>query len=320
MTRHIFQQKVATDLAMVAQGVLLWLDIDHFMEINENHGLTVGDRVLQTLAARLQRVAGPSMLVARMADDQFALWQANGGDPLTVADPILRALTPPYRISPDSLTVTVSMGAVQYPTDGTTTEDLLMHALHALSHAKQWPGNMIAPFDAQSHAHKQARFMMGNQIQHAWDQQDFQVFYQPQMAIPQRTLVGMEALTRWTIPGRGMVSPGEFIPIMEHTPLISALGAWVLKTACLQNQQWQAAGLRPTRIAVNVSAYQFADRSLLPAIEDALAASGLAPQWLEIEITESTAMQNLAHSRSLLNHLRQMGIRVVFVVLGVGFY
>ncbi|WP_053959831.1 sensor domain-containing protein [Sulfobacillus thermosulfidooxidans] len=319
MTRHAFQQKIQDGLSATVQGTLLWLDITHFMDINKDRGFSVGDIILKMFAERLRQSVPGDILIARIADDEFALWSPYDRDALSVAHAVLNAVTRPYFVDNDVLTLTVSMGVVRYPEDGVNIEALFRHAVAALCQAKEVVGSTICSFDAQYHAGHMLRLTLRNQIPKALENHEFRLFYQPQIDIQTKTLVGMEALARWDKPGWGIIPPGQFIPVMEQSGLISAFGTWVMKTACVQNKMWQDAGLNPVKIAVNVSAQQFSDNTLMAAVEEALAISGLNPQWIELEITEGTAMQDIDHTRSLLRELKNVGINVVLDDFGTGF-
>lgn len=319
MTRWAFQQKIQESLGTTTQGTLFWLDISHFVDINKDHGFLVGDSILKMFAERLQHSLQGDAIMARIADDEFALWSPYDRDALMAAHTILHAVTRPYLVDDDFLRLTVSMGVVRYPEDGVHVDALFSHALEALCQAKEVVGSTICSFDAQYHQDNLLRVSLKSQIPKALENQEFRLVYQPQIDIQTKTLIGMEALARWEMQRGTMVPPGQFIPIMEQMGLIGAFGTWVMKTACVQNKTWQNAGLRPIKMAVNVSAQQFSDNQLMAAVEEALAVSGLDPQWIELEITEGTAMQDIERTRAVLRDLKNVGINVVLDDFGTGF-
>jgi len=214
--------------------------------------------------------------------------------------------------------ITVSIGIVLFPNDGTDADTLTKNADTAMYRAKE-QGNNYQFYTPFMNIKDVQRMETEVALRRALEYGEFEVYYQPQVNIKKGTVVGLEALIRWNHPQRGVVLPIEFINLVEDTGMIIPIGEWVLKTACAQNKAWQDAGYPPVRVSVNLSAYQFRQRNLVDTIAQILKETGLEPRWLELEITESTAMLDVDFSIDVMKKLREMGIRIAMDDFGTGY-
>ncbi|MBY0577114.1 MAG: EAL domain-containing protein [Gallionellaceae bacterium] len=301
---------------------LLYLGLDRFKSINDTLGHIVGDELLQAVAERLARQTRDTDTIARFGGDEFTIELPDVGSPQnteTVARKILNAMAEPFNLERHEIFLTASIGIAFSPTDADTMDELIQHADTAMSHAKTKGGNCFHFYNAEMNAMAAQRLVMENQLRKALSRNEFVLYYQPQISLRTNRIVGMEALVRWKHPERGLVPPTEFIPLLEITGMIVPVGEWVLHTACAQNSAWQAAGLPHVHVAVNLSARQFHQSDLVTMIQHALQDSGLAPEYLELEITESILIQDLNATIATLNHLDQLGIRISIDDFGTGY-
>lgn len=303
-------------------ATVMFLDLDRFKLVNDMLGHAMGDQLLKEVACRLSKSIRENDTIARFGGDEFTLLlqQINQEeDSAKVAQKILQSLEDPFVLSSHEFHVSASIGIVVYPNDGEDAETLMKHAETAMYRAKDEGRNNYQLFTPSMNARIRERLAMETSLRRALERQEFVVFYQPQVNIKAGTIKGTEALIRWQHPERGLVSPMEFIPLAEETGLIMPVGEWVLQTACAQNKAWQDAGIPPIRVTVNLSACQFQQKNLVEMITRVLSETGLAPKWLELEITESTAMQDVDFTISMLRDLREMGIRIAIDDFGTGY-
>ncbi|HEX6141540.1 MAG TPA: EAL domain-containing protein, partial [Geminicoccaceae bacterium] len=298
------------------------LDLDRFKLINDSLGLASGDRVLRRIGERLARVIRRSDTVARLGGDDFllllpAVRSAEGA--AKVAQKLLDTVKPLLQINGQELHVGASIGIALYPYDGENTETLVRNADTALYRAKERSRGSYQFYTTDMNATAFERLMLETQLRKAIENNELMVQYQPQVRIDTGKVVGVEALVRWRHPELGMISPGEFIPLAEETGLIAAIGRFVLATACAEVQKWRDTGLRDLRLAVNLSGRQFQEPDLVELIAEVLRVTGFAPEDLELELTESSIMQDAEATIGKLEALNRLGIRLSIDDFGTGY-
>ncbi len=312
----------------------LFIDLDRFKVINDTLGHTVGDLLLTQVAERLSESVRQSDSVARHADQEPSHALARlGGDEFTilltalpnpedagrVARRILEALAHPFNIEGHEVFIAASIGISIYPSDGATVEALLKNADTAMYHAKEQGRNNCQFYSSGLNAAAAERLDLENDIRRALEREEFIVYYQPKLNIHSRKILGAEALIRWKHPKRGLVTPGVFLNAAIDTGLIRPMDEWVLRKACSQVKAWEQAGLSPITVSVNVSNSLFHGRTLPTTVGDALRESGLNPNQLELELTESIAMRDVEASITMLEGLRTMGVRLSIDDFGTGY-
>lgn len=315
-------------------AAVLHVDLDRFKQINDTLGHRVGDSLLHGVGQRLVQcvraidtvkalnVQDSQTSLSRFGGDEFTILLpdlARAEDAAHVARRILTALEEPFYIEAHEIFVTPSIGIAVFADDGEDAETLLKHADIAMYHAKQHGRNTYEFYSRKMNVRSLERLELENQLRRALERDELRLFYQPKVNIRTGQIIGAEALLRWHHPERGMVSPGEFIPLAEETGLIVLLGEWVLTTACKQNKAWQAAGLGCTRIAINVSMRQFDEGKFLQTVHEVLHSSGLDPQYLTLELTESMLMGNAKENVNMLHRLKEMGVKLSIDDFGTGY-
>lgn len=305
-----------------AMMALLFLDLDRFKLINDSLGHEQGDRLLKAVARRLQEALRGSDTIARLGGDEFVillndLREVN--DASVTASKIIEQIAHPFTLAGREFHVTTSVGISLYPNDGIDPEQLLKHADAAMYSAKAAGKNQARFFDIRMNQSVMERFEIENGLREALASQQFQLVYQPKQCLHGAVCGGAEALLRWTHPKLGAIAPDRFIPIAEETGLIIAVGEWVLRHACQQIRTWQDAGINPGIIAVNVSAQQLESSNFTETVERLLHDYRIAPESLELELTESAILQNPQQSIVTLDRLRQLGIRLALDDFGTGY-
>ena len=306
-------------------GSRIWiafLSLDRFKAINDSFGHGGGDSFLKVIAARLQGAIRGANTAARWGSDEFAILMAepNEGRLATAAlERVMAAVNVPIPYEGQEVVLTCSIGVAAYNDDGLDVDTLLERADIASFHAKKDGGNRFRFHTADMNQKALARLRTEADLRLALKRDEFVLHYQPQIDLASGRIIGMEALVRWQHPERGLVSPLEFISIAEETGLIVPIGNWVLRTACLQNRQWQREGLRPIRVAVNLSARQFARENLAESVAAILSEIGLAPTDLELELTESLVMTDVERGIGVLRALKQLGVRIAVDDFGTGY-
>lgn len=299
---------------------LIFLDLDHFKIINDTLGHNMGDLLLIEVAKRLNTVLRDEDTVSRMGGDEFILLlpetTANGA--AQVAQKILASITLPFIFQDHELSVTASLGIALYPSDGTDIETLSKNADTAMYRAKQEGRNAYCFFTNEMQKNSQRTLKISNALHSALERNEFHLVYQPQLNANDGTVIGAEALIRWEHPQLGTVSPAEFIPIAEDNGMILSIGEWVLHTAVSQAALWNKNGIKLI-IAINLSAAQFRDQRLPSIISGILEETGLPPQNLEIELTESVAMYDPQNAIKIMNILHEIGIRMSIDDFGTGY-
>jgi diguanylate cyclase (GGDEF)-like protein/PAS domain S-box-containing protein len=323
--RLLFRDRIDIALAHAKRhhtsAAVMFLDLDQFKLVNDSLGHTVGDALLQEVATRLVLSIRADDTVARMGGDEFTILLTDTKDAASsalVAQKLLDAVSKPMVIEGNELYVTTSIGIARSPEDGVDAESLLKQADGAMYRAKEAGRNNFQFATATASSDTSERLMIERSLHHAFEREEFVVHYQPMTNLLTGKVVGAEALIRWNHPERGLMSPDDFIPIAEASGLILPIGEWVLRTAVKQMKGWHAEH-GPLRVAVNLSARQFQQRDLTAMIERVLTENDYPPELLDIEITESTAMQNADVSLAVMKRLKQMGVRISIDDFGTGY-
>ena len=315
-------QAIALARRQGKQLAVMFLDLDRFKHINDSLGHAVGDQLLQSVAKRLTAGVRSSDTVCRQGGDEFVILLADiehAGDAALSAQKILAALTVPHRIDQRELHVTVSIGISIYPQDGQDADTLIKSADTAMYHAKEGGRNNYQFFEPDMNVQAVERHSIEGGLRRALERQEFMLHYQPKINLESGTISGVEALVRWQHPQRGLILPEQFVWIAEDCGLIVPIGAWVLRESCRQAQTWQDAGLPPIPVAVNISAVQFRHKDFLESLAGILRDTGLAPRYLELELTESVLMHDADFTTSVLKALKAMGVRLAIDDFGTGY-
>ena len=319
--RTLFREQIERELAHVADGcqfALLYIDVDEFKGINDSLGHHVGDELLKAIAARLRGCLTQGDLIARLGGDEFAVIQTgiqSPADVLSFVTKIYQAIRQPYHCLGHQLSTDASIGIALAPQDGADLDQLIKNADLAMYGAKAEGRRTHRFFEPAMDACAKARLTMEQDLRQALVNGGFEIHYQPLVDLRTNEVSGCEALLRWRHPERGMVSPAEFIPVAEDTGLINELGDWVLRMACNEAVTWPA----HVRVAVNVSPVQLKCDTLALRIASALAASGLDPRRLELEITEAVLIRDDEAALSILHQLRSIGVRIALDDFGTGY-
>ncbi len=308
-------------VAQLAEGkpfAILYIDVDEFKGVNDTLGHAAGDELLRQVAQRLRSCVGPEDLVARLGGDEFAIVKegAREQDTLSLlAEQIMQALRAPVACRGQQLPIDASIGIAIAPDHGSSIEDLLRSADLAMYAAKSEGRRTYRFFTPALDAQVRTRRQMEIDLRQALSGGQFDIHYQPLVDLATDTVAGCEALLRWRHPERGMISPAEFIPVAEETGLINEIGEWVLKRACAEAAGWP----QHVRLAVNVSPAQFGSKTLALRVASALEASGLAPDRLELEVTEAVLIRDDDEALTILHQLRDLGVRIALDDFGTGY-
>ena len=319
--RDRLRRAIAKATGTETAAAVLFLDIDRFKTVNDGFGHPVGDLVLQQIGRRLRDTLRDGDVVARIGGDEFAVVLAdlNRERVERVAQKLAHAFDRTFDVDGKQVALGVSIGAALFPDDGADCESLMKGADAAMHRAKEEGGNSYRFFIAEMSDGLRRSIETEIGLRRALQRNEFVLHYQPQVDVAAGRVVAFEALLRWQHPDRGLVPPLEFIPTLEQSGLIVPVGEWVLRTACAQNRAWQQAGLPPVRISVNFSARQFADVGLADTVERVLAETGLAPKYLQLEITETSLMKNTVESQQALRRFRDIGVHIAIDDFGTGF-
>jgi diguanylate cyclase (GGDEF)-like protein len=319
--RMRFQERMAEAISCLGRGqqfALHYLDLDRFKEVNDSLGHAIGDGLLKVVAGRLRDCVRKTDTVARLGGDEFAVLQLAINQPqdaAELADRLIQLITQPCEIDGHSIAVGTSVGIALAPQDGADPSNLLKHADMALYRAKADGRGTFRYFEQDMDSRLLARREVETDLRGALEADQLEVFYQPMLSTMQGRITGFEALLRWRHPTRGIVSPADFIPLAEDTGLIVSIGEWVLRRACDEAAGWP----QDIKVAVNLSPVQFRKGRLVEVVTNVLAASGLAPQRLELEITEAALLQGNEETLVALRQLRDMGVRIAMDDFGTGY-
>lgn len=301
---------------------LLFIDLDHFKAINDTLGHPTGDQLLREVARRMRSAVRESDLVARLGGDEFVVMVDNAGDHdalATLAGKILAAIHAPMVLQGHDVRISASIGLAQYPDAGKDVASLLANADLAMYRAKELGRNRLSEYSVELGASAVERFEVEKGLRRAIDQGEFRLHYQPKIDFRSGRMLGVEALIRWHHPQLGVLAPDRFIPVAEANGFIVQIGQWVIEEACAQLVKWQRSGHPDFSVAVNLSAVQLTDPGMVPHLAATLANSGADPSLLELELTESTVMQNIASAVQLLHELRKLGVRLSIDDFGTGY-
>ena len=317
LTQAMMQARRCNQLLAV-----LFLDLDHFKEVNDSGGHLLGDALLQAVALRLCETIRDNDTVARQGGDEFILLLANlhtQDEVVLVVDKILSAFAAPFLVEGKKLFISISAGVTVFPNDSDDMATLLRNADYAMYGAKAQDGTSVQYYSREMGVRSIERAGLESRLRSALDRREFIVHYQPKVNIDTECIIGTEALIRWPQADGSMVSPGIFIPVAEEIGQITQIGEWVLHTACAQNKAWQDAGLPRISVAVNLSARQFMQPGLLESVRRALGESGLEAHYLELELTESMMMNNAEHFITTLHALKSIGVQLSIDDFGTGY-
>ncbi|WP_341525733.1 EAL domain-containing protein [Nostoc sp. UHCC 0302] len=327
LNRDFFHEYLCESLAKAHQNgsklAVCFLDLDRFKTINNTLGHTVGDKLLQSVAQRLKKCLRPGDTIARWGGDEFIILLPeihNLNDVVQIQEQILETLKAVFDIENYQLHISASIGTALYPIHGEDAETLIKHADATLYRVKSQGRNNYQFYNSTINSQASELLKLENSLHYALERQEFKIYYQPQVNINTGEIPKMEALLRWQHPELGLIPPEKFIPIAEETGLIIPIGEWVLRTACAQNKAWQEAfGLPSLSVAVNISPRQFQQTNFVNMVKQILSETKLQNQCLELEITESIAMQNTAFSKKILRELYNMGVSISIDDFGTGY-
>lgn len=329
--RNLLQDRLAQAIKAArrddASIAVVFLDLDNFKLVNDSAGHDTGDELLQEMARRLKASVRDTDTVARLGGDEFVLLlqsrkaarEVVETDITALMNKLLRAISEPLTIGSRRVRPTASIGVSIYPQDGADATALLSNADAAMYRAKELGRNRFQFFTADVHERIRTRMELESSLRLAIERREFELHYQPQVSLYSGQIVGVEALLRWRHPERGLIGPAHFIAFAEESGLIIPIGQWVLEEACRQNKAWQDAGLPKLPIAVNMSVRQCEQEDVNVVVQRALANAGLAPQYLELEITESLSMANPEQSVPLMQLLKGLGVILSIDDFGTGF-
>jgi diguanylate cyclase (GGDEF)-like protein/PAS domain S-box-containing protein len=324
--RTLLQDRLAKALADARRQpdkvAILFLDLDKFKDINDSLGHSVGDLLLQEVAERLKRFAREQDTMARLGSDEFLIMLTHIKDlhdAAVAAERIMDRMTAEFVVQGHSLNVSCTIGISMFPENGVDCDTLVKNADAAMYSAKADGRNNFRFFTEEMNTQAVERLAVESSLRSALAKNQLFVMYQPQMDIASGKIIGLEALARWQHPKLGLVPPDKFIPIAENSGLIIPIGEWVLRTVCRQAKKWQDEGLPAVSVAVNVSAVQFRQRGFCQLIRSVLQDSGLDPQYLELELTESLLLANAEVTLSVLKELKSMGITLAIDDFGTGY-
>jgi diguanylate cyclase (GGDEF)-like protein/PAS domain S-box-containing protein len=301
---------------------LLLLDLNRFHSVNDTLGYSTGDQLLQAIGMRLKCCVREVDAVFRLGNDEFAMILegiSQPDDASRIAKRILNTCSAPFKLSNREVYVSLSIGICIFPTDGDSVDHLLKNARAALSRSKEIGVNNYQHYQPSMNAKMVEEFTLENDLRLALERNQLMVYYQPQIDLITKEIIGAEALVRWMHPQLGMVSPGQFIPIAEANGLIIPIGEWVLKTSCIQARKWQDQFSRNFCIAVNLSNRQFQQQDLVALVDRTLKETNLNSQALELEITESMGMKNPTATLKTLQQFKSMGVRIAIDDFGTGY-
>ncbi len=320
--RDFLDRNIALATRQCSTVALMLIDLNRFKAINDTYGHAAGDLLLKQIAERLQRCVRPSDLVARLGGDEFTIIMPDVEDPTTLdatARRLLAEVRQPVCIGSCEVEVGASIGIAYYPDDAGCADSIIVSADTAMYASKVQQGDSFQFYTSEMHQRATYRLELERNLRRAIPQQEFELFFQPQVDLRTGRLLGFEALLRWHHPELGLVAPSEFIELAEESSLILPIGEWVLEATCAQLATWRKAGLPEVHVAVNFSARQFQDDGLVDLVSTTLARHDLPVHLLEIEITESDILQSPTEANRLLTSFSELGIRVALDDFGTGY-
>ncbi|MBF0519079.1 MAG: EAL domain-containing protein [Nitrospirae bacterium] len=324
--RTLFEDRVKQSILQATRNnnsfAVMFLDLDRFKLVNDTLGHNVGDLLLKEVSCRLEDCVRKSDTVARMGGDEFQILVSKILQPtdlMAIAKKVIKSINEPYVLGEHMCKVGVSIGISIFPNDGETLEALNKCADVAMYQAKEHGKNDYRFYDSSMDKAITERVTLEKALINALDSEQFVLHYQPQIDMSSGRIAGCEALIRWQHPETGLISPAKFIPIAEETHLIIPIGKWVIAAACRQSRKWLDAGFKPIVVSVNLSAQHFKLHELLKTITDVLDETGISPEYLELEITESGLMQNVEESIKIMNQIRELGISISVDDFGTGY-
>jgi diguanylate cyclase (GGDEF)-like protein/PAS domain S-box-containing protein len=325
--RTLLKERVEQAIAMADRygswACVAFVDLDNFKFVNDSLGHASGDQLLKAVAKRMKERLKPADAVVRVGGDEFVI--ALGDVPKDIEalratlETLQRALMEPIQLRGRSIMVTCSIGAACYPADAASADELLANADSAMYHAKDAGRENVKFYTPELNIKSSDKLQLRDELRAAILREEFCLHYQPQIDLCSGAVLAVEALIRWNHPTRGLLAPTGFVSVAEEAGMIVAIGEWVIRESCRQNKAWQDAGLPPIRMCVNVSARQFRDRKLLETVELALRESGLSPEHLELELTESMVMQDVTHAVGIMVELRRLGVQLSIDDFGTGY-
>lgn len=324
--RSLFNDRLHKSLSRAKRNqghlALMLIDLDRFKDVNEAYGVEAGDALLKHIGQQLQLVLRDTDTVARLGSDEFAVVLDgidSSDDIAQIAGKLIGAASEPYAYADNTLACTASIGISLFPKDGESADQLLRYADLAMYKAKLAGKNRHQFFVEAMTTTAMNYLLLENDLRKAIEERELVVYYQPQISLAEQRVVGVEALVRWQHPDRGLVPPTHFIPLAEETGLIEPIGAWVLREACRQFRAWLNQGINFGSIAVNLSARQFRKESFAQTVMDVLVETKLSPKYLELELTESIAMENAVEAIETLHRLSKMGLSLAIDDFGTGY-
>jgi diguanylate cyclase (GGDEF)-like protein len=324
--QHLLHQAITRALRQGRTLALLYLDVDNFKEINDTFGHEAGDRVLETLSERLNRVLPTESVVGRLAGDEFAVFAETSGDErerheqaAALARLLLAEIARPQHVADHEVEVTSSIGIAQCPADGDNVIDLIRNADAAMYHAKRAGRNCQVFYSPEMNAAAVERLLLKGKLRRALAREEFLLRYQPKVELATGQVVGAEALLRWRLPGHGEIAPAQFIPLAEESRLILDIGAWVLNQVCVDYAAWRDRVADPGIVALNLSLKELSQASFIPRCRSVFERHGVEPSRVELEITETTLMMDAERTLPLLDELRAMGVHLAIDDFGTGY-
>ncbi len=324
--RTLFKDRLEQAVAVAQRAGellgILFISLDQLKRVNDTLGHLPGDLLMKQVAGRLRSCVTEGDTVARFGGDEFAvmLTHIDGAkDVVEIIGSIRDALLPPFDLDGQELFATTSVGVSLFPHDGKESQCLLKNAGSALYRSRKSGGDNYRFYTEDMNSKASKQFALETSLRHAIDNEELVLHYQPRLAVDSLKITGVEALVRWQHPQLGLLSPAEFIPLAEDNGLILPIGEWVLRTACRQNREWQQRGFTAMRVGVNVSARQFQQQHLAETVLQILEETGLAPEYLELELTESSIMSKAQATIDVLTRLKAMGVTISIDDFGTGF-
>ncbi|MCT4607299.1 MAG: EAL domain-containing protein [Marinisporobacter sp.] len=324
--RTFFEEKLAEALNEGKKNdykvAVLYMDLDNFKNVNDTLGHMYGDELLKDVAKLLKKVLPPLGVITRLGGDEFGIWLPKivyKEDIICVVESIIASFQKPWILGDREFYITATIGISVYPEQGKDIHEMIKNADTAMYSAKENGKNNYKFYTPEMNKQLLEKLEMKNNLRYAMKRNEFLLYYQPQIDMNTKKVIGLEALLRWNHPIRGFISPYEFIPIAEESDLIIPIGEWVLKSACEQNRKWIDLGYPPLKIAVNLSARQFQQQDLVLTIRDILDKTKINPELLELEITESLAMKDLNFTIEILKKLKKLGLRISLDDFGTGY-